>query len=188
MKLKSREKILFVLACIAISVFIFDRIYYTPQSRKISSLRAEIKSTDLKLQELNLILKGVEAAESEILRLEKELKGLNERILRGEEFRFFLRHLAKESNSPQMKIISITPQEERIPVPEGKKGSPPFEFRKVSVQMVFNATFTKLGTYLRGMEELPFIIHIENLQVERNEGLQPYLKVTMGVMMYVTSS
>jgi Tfp pilus assembly protein PilO len=186
MKLKSREKILAGLAILAIAIWAFDHFYYTPQTRKIQRLKAEVKATDLKLNESLLIKQGVESLEAEVLRQEEELKRLSERTLRGEEFRTFLKHLARESDSLQMKVISLTPQEEKLPPPEGKKESSAFQYKKVNIQMVLHSTYFKLGTYIKGIEELPFLIHVDSLQVEKNEEVHPLLKVTMGLSMYVT--
>jgi Tfp pilus assembly protein PilO len=187
MVLKSREKILIVLAVIVIAILAFDRFYYTPQSGKIQRLKAEVKAADLKLKEFLLVAKGVETLEAEVLRQGEELKRLSERTLRGEEFRTFLKHLARESDSLQMKVISLTPQEEKLPPPEGKKETPASKYRRVSVQMVLHSTYPKLGTYLKGIEELPFLIHVDSIQIEKNEEVQPLLKVTLGLSMYITS-
>jgi Tfp pilus assembly protein PilO len=186
MVLKSREKILIVLAIIVIGILAFDRFYYTPQSRKIQRLKAEVKAADLKLNEFLMVAKGVETLETEVLRQEGELKRLRERTLKGEEFRTFLKHLAKESDPLQMKVISLIPQEEKLPFPEGKKETSASQYRRVSVQMVLHSTYTKLGGYLKGVEELPFLIHFDNLQVEKNEEVHPLLRVTMGLSMYMT--
>ena len=43
MTLKSREKILLVFVFIAIAIWAFDQFYYTPQSRRISRLKEELK-------------------------------------------------------------------------------------------------------------------------------------------------
>src|SRR4030066_752553 len=129
MKLKSREKILTGLAIIAIAIWAFDYFYYTPQIRKIKTLRAEVKAVDLKLNESLLLAKGVEALETEVLRQEGELKRLSERTLKGEEFRTYLKHLARESDPLQMKFISLTPQEEKHPPPEGKKETSVSQYR-----------------------------------------------------------
>jgi|SRR4030043_845815 len=188
MVLKSREKILIVLAVIVIGILAFDRFYYTPQSRKIQRLKAEVRAADLKLNESLLVAKGVETLETEVLRQEGELKRLSERTLKGEEFRTFLKHLAKESDSLQMKVISLTPHEEKLPSPEGKKEFSASQYRRVIVQMVVHSTYNKLGTYLKGIEELPFLINVDNLQVEKNEEVQPLLKVTMGLSMYIAEA
>ena len=187
MVLKSREKILIVLAVIVIAILAFDRFYYTPQSRKVQRLKAEVKAADLKLNEFLLVAKGVETLETEVLRQEGELKKLSERTLKGEEFRTFLKHLAKESDPLQMKVISLIPQEEKLPPPEGKKETPASKYRRVSVQMVLHSTYPKLGTYLKGIEELPFLIHVDSIQIEKNEEVHPLLKVTLGLSMYITS-
>jgi len=101
------------------------------------------------LNEFLLVAKGVETLETEVLRQEGELKRLSERTLKGEEFRTFLKHLAKESDPLQMKVISLIPQEEKLPLPEGKKETSASQYRKVSVQMVLHSTYTKLGVILR---------------------------------------
>lgn len=185
MKLKSREKILAVLAIIAIAIWAFDRFYYTPQSRKIKTLKAEAKAADLKLEESLLMEKGIETLEADVLRREGDLKRLSERTLRGQEFKTFLKHLARESNSLQMKVISLTPQEEKLLPPERKKEGSASQYRRISVQMVLHSTYPKLGTYLKGIEELPFLINVDNLQVEKNEEVQPLLKVTIGLSIYI---
>jgi Tfp pilus assembly protein PilO len=185
MKLKRREKLWAGLGFIAIAIWAFDHFYYTPQAKKIQRLKAEVKATDLKLNESLLITQGVESLEAEVLRQEEELKRLSERTLKGEEFRTFLRHLAKESDPLQMKIISLTPQEEKLPPPEGKKETSSSQYKKVNIQMVLHSNYFKLGTYIKGIEELPFLIHVDSLQIEKNEEVQPLLKITMGLSMYV---
>jgi Tfp pilus assembly protein PilO len=187
MVLKNREKIFIILAVIAIAFWAFVTFYYTPQSRKIKALKAELKAADLKLDESLLVTRGVETLEAEVLRQEEALKRLSERTLRGEEFRAFLRHLARESDSPQMKVVSLTPQEENPPPPEGKKEGSASKYRRVTVQMVLHSTYAKLGTYLKGIEELPFLINVDNIQIEKNEEVNPLLKVNIGLSMYVAS-
>jgi Tfp pilus assembly protein PilO len=187
MVLKNREKILIILAVIAVAFWVFVAFYYTPQNHKIKALKAELKAADLKLDESLLMTKAVETLEAEVSRQEEALTKLSERTLRGQEFRTFLRHLARESNSPQMKVVSLTPQEENLPSPEGKKGGSTSQYRKVAVQMILHSTYAKLGSYLKGIEDLPFLINVDNIQIERNGEGQPLLKVNMGLSMYVAS-
>jgi len=187
MKLKSREKTLIIFAVIVIAIWAFDHFYFTPQTHKIRALKADLKAADLKSDESLLVTKGVETLEAEVLRQEEALKRLSERTLKGEEFRTFLRHLARESDSPEMKVISLTPQEENLPPPEGKKEGSTSQYRRVTVQMVLHSTFAKLQTYLKGIEGLPFLINVDNIQIERIEEVHPFLKVTIGLSMYITS-
>ncbi len=187
MVLKSREKTLIVFAGIAVAFWVFVTFYWTPRVREIKALNAEIKAADLKSEESSVLTKGVETLEIEVLRQEEVLRRLGERTLRGEEFRAFLRHLAKESDSPQMKVISLTPQEENLPPPQGKKQGSASQYRRLAIQVVLHSTYTKLESYLKGIEGLPFLIHVDNIQVERTEEVHPSLKTTIGLSMYVTS-
>ncbi len=185
MKLKSREKVLLVFACIAISFLLFDRLYYFQRSRKISALREEMKSIEAQINELHLYHKGLKEVQREVEQLERERKTLGEKVLRGEEFKTFLRHLARETDSSQMKMISITPSEENPP-PEDKKEEASSPYRKVKIEMVFLSTFSKLVNYLNGMKELPFLVQLKSLQVERQENAHPLLKVKMVIKVLVT--
>lgn len=185
MKLKNREKILLVFACIAISFLIFDRFYYFQRSRKTYTLREEIKSIEAQMNELNLYYKGLEEVQREVERLETELKALGEKVLRGEEFKAFLRHLARETDSSHMKMISITPFEEKFPLSEEKKEETSPPYRKVTIEIIFQSTFSKLASYLKGLEELPFWVQLKSLQVERQDNHHPLLRVKMVLKMLV---
>src|SRR4030066_443739 len=108
MVLKKREKILIFFVILAVAIWAFDRFYYPPQKKKIATLKEEVKAANLKLKESVLYTQGVETVEAEVARLEKELKRLSDKMLRGEEFRAFLKHLGSESDRLQMKLFSIT--------------------------------------------------------------------------------
>ena len=179
------KKIFLFFVIIAIAIWAFDAFYFTPQKRKITALNEEVRAADLKLKESVTFTKGVETIETEVSRLEEELKKLSERMLRGEEFRAFLKHLGKDSDRLQMKMISLTSQEEKISLPEGKKATSALQYRKVAIHMVLHSTFPALRTYLKGIEELPFLVMVDSLQVERIWETTPFLKVTMGLSVYV---
>ena len=187
MVLRSREKILLVFVSIAIAIWAFDQFYYTPRSREISRLKDEVKMAELKLKQSLLLTEGVKTTEAELARMEKELKWLSERTLKGEEFRAFLKHLAKETDPLQMKIITLTPHEEKPSLPEGKKGASALGYRKITVVMILHSTYAKLATYLKQIEKLPFLVNVDNLQIEKSEEVFPFLKVTMGLSIYIVS-
>ena len=187
MVLRSREKILLILVLIAIAIWAFDQFYYTPQTREISKLKDEVKVAELKLKESLLLTEGVKTTEAELARMEKELKWLSERTLKGAEFRAFLNHLAKETDPLQMKIITLTPHEEKPSLPEGKKGASALGHRKVTVVMILHSTYAKLATYLKQIEELPFLVNVDSLQIEKTDEAFPFLKVTMGLTIYIVS-
>ena len=50
MVLKKREKILIFFVILAVAIWVFDRFYYTPQNKKIKTLREEAKSADAKIE------------------------------------------------------------------------------------------------------------------------------------------
>jgi len=187
MALKSREKMLLFFVCITVSIWAFDRFYYVPQKKKILALKEEVKAADLKLNESILFTKGIETVGAEVSRLEKKLRDLSERMPKGEELRAFLMHLGKESGRLQMRMISMTSQEEGIFLQEMKKTPSPFQYKKVRIQMVLHSSFSALGTYLKEIEELPFPVAVDYLQLEKRGEKAPSLKVTMGLSVYVTS-
>lgn len=187
MKLKSREKILIFFVITAIAIWAFDRFYYTPQKKKIMELREEIKAADLKLQEALMFTQGVETAEAEVSRLEKGLQEVTERTLKGEEFRTFLKNLGIESDRLQMKIVSLTLQEEKLSPPERERVTSAFQYKRVMIKILLRSTYNSLWAYLKRIEELPFLVSVDNLQIERSEEVLPLLKVNMGLSVIIIS-
>ena len=171
---------------IALAIWAFDWSYYTPQKKNILRYREEIKAADLKLKELLIYSQGMGTVEAEVSRLEKELREHQERMLNGAEFRAFLRHLARQSDRLQIKTISLTPQEEKTPLPQGEKSVSTFQNRRVTVHMVVRSTYSGLNTYLQGLEELPFLT-VDHLQIEPGEKIPPFLQVTVGLSVHIIS-
>ena len=186
MALKSREKILLFGVVIALAIGAFDWFYYTPQEKRILRHREEIKALDLQLKELLIYGQGMESVEGEVSRLEKEMQGHKERMLRGAEFQAFLRYLAQQSDRFQIKMISLTPEEEKASLPQKEKRTPAFEYRRVTVHMVVRSTYGALNAYLRALEELPFLT-VDHLRVEQSEKTLPFLQASMGVSVQVIS-
>jgi Tfp pilus assembly protein PilO len=183
MTLKKREKVLLLLAFVAIALLAFDRFYYTPQTRRISNLEEEVKGAEQKLNESLPLVKGIESLEAEVTRLERLLETSKRRMPGGEGLKAFLSHMAKETNRLQMKVISLVPQEEKgggI----GEKEIPPNPYKKIHIQMVAHSGFSALESYLRAISELPFPITITNLQVEKEDKIDPFLKATLQVTVY----
>ena len=187
MKLKGREKILIFFVIIAIAIWAFDRFYYTSQKKKILELKEEIKAADLKLQEAIIFTQGVETVETEVSRLEKELHDITERTLKGEEFRVFLKNLAIDSDRLQMKIVSLTLQEEKISLPEGEQAISVFQYKRIMVKILLQSKYNAIMAYLKSIEELPSLVSVDNLQIERTEEILPLLKVNMGLSVLVIS-
>ena len=115
MVLKSREKILIILAVVAIAFWVFATFYYTPQNRKIKALKVELKAADLRLDESLLMTKGVETLEAEVLRQEEALKRLSERTLRGRRIQNVFEALSQRER--------LSSDEGRLPDPPGRKSS-----------------------------------------------------------------
>ena len=182
--LKRREKLLVFFVVIAVAIWAFDRLYYTPQKKEILKLKEEVKAAELQLKESIIFSKGVEVLETEVSRLETEFQRLSERTLRGEEFRAFLKHLARDTERLQMKIVSLNPQEEKLVLPDGKEISS-FQVRRIRIQMVLQSNYQSLNTYLQGIRHLPFPVTVDHLHIERQEEGFPLLKVTMKLMFHV---
>jgi hypothetical protein len=185
MVVKKRETIIIFFAILAVAIWVFDRFYYTPQKKKITTLKEEAKAADLKLKESVLFTREVETVEAEVVRLEKELQSLSDKMFRGEEFGAFLKHLSDESERLQMKMISMTSQEEKPTPPEGKKPLSAFQYRRVAIQMVLRSRLNAVETYLKGIEQLPFLAAVDHLQVERIGDGTSFLRVTMGLSVFV---
>ncbi|MGQ9570605.1 MAG: hypothetical protein ACUVUQ_07150 [Thermodesulfovibrionales bacterium] len=188
MKLKSREKILIFFALIALSIWAFDHFYYTPQKKKIMQLEEEIKNADLRLKESPFFAQSVESIESEVASLDEKLKVIIDRTLKDEESRTFLKYLARESSRLQMKLLSLDIQQEELSKPAEEKTASQIQYKKITALMVLNTTYSALKAYLKDIEELPFLVTIDHLQVEKNNNVSLPLKATMGLDILIISA
>ncbi len=173
---------------IALAIWVFDWFYYTPQRREILKLKDQIKGADRNASEFAAFTLGAAALEAEVARLEEGRRELIRRTLHGEEFKAFLKHAAHYSDLLQIKVVSVKFQEEKVALPGEKKGGPGFQPRSIAVQMVLHSSYTSLGAYLKAIEELPFLVSVDNLQMKKDEAHQPLFYVTMGLTMVLISS
>lgn len=188
MKLRSREKILIFFVFIALAIWIFDHFYYTPQKKKIHQLKEEIKSFDLRLKESPFFAQSINGIESEVADLEEKLKIIIDRTLKDKESRAFLKYLARDSSRLQMKLVSLDIKEEKLSQPAEEKTTSIFDYKRISALMVFNTTYSALKTYLKDIEELPFLVTVDNIQIEKNNEAPLPLKVTMGLDILIMSA
>lgn len=188
MKLKSREKILIFFVLIALAIWAFDHFYYTPQKKKMKLLKEEIRNAETRLQGSPFFAQSVNTIESEVTSLDKKLKVIIERILKDEESRAFLRYLARDSARLQMKLISLDIQEEKLSHNAEEKLTSPFHYKKITTLIVLNTTYSALKAYLKGIEELPFLVTVDHLQIEKNENISLPLKATLRLDILIMSS
>ena len=172
---------------IAISIWAYDQLYYSPRKREITRWKEEIKTADTKLNESLILTKGLEITETEVSRMEKRLEALGPKTPKGGEFESFLKHLAKESERLHLRVISISPQDEDRITPKEKGETPPSLYEKVPVLLVLHSGFYSLGDFLKGIEELPLPVYISGIQVEKVEEIFPLLKATIGLTIFTHS-
>lgn len=185
MILRSREKIMIFLAVLAVVFWGYDRFYYMPQKKKFMEYKAEMAATDSKIEQAMALRQGVETIEKEISHLEKELQVYHKRLIQGEEIRAFLNQLAKDCARLKIKVVSLSPQEEKES--EGKEQKEKAaKYKKVMVRMAMYATYKSLENFINNIEHLPFLISLEQVKIERKEEKFPYLLISleMGVRVY----
>lgn len=185
MALRKREKRFLLFAALAVAVLVFDQLCYTPQSRKIARLKEELRAVEGKAEELQMLARTAEGLESEINRLEAMVREFENRTLRLEGLNGFLRHLGEESHRLQMKIVSLNP--EKVPSQGGSEKTEPRPYKRVRLRAVLHSRFDSLWEYLKGIEHLPFLVRVTELQVEREEKIHPLLRVTLILTVYLLS-
>lgn len=55
------------------------------------------------------------------------------------------------------------------------------------IRMVLHSTYGALETYLQGIEELPLLVTVDHLQIEKEEEIMPFIKVTLGLKVVILS-
>lgn len=186
LRLNRREKVLGLATAFLLFGIVFFQFIYEPKKRGIVKLTQEIKSLDSKISDMMKSLEGVRKLRREIPKLERTLAFWRSKRQGKREVAHFLNHLAHESEKLGIKLSTIKPEEQNH-VPKKPRSSSP-QYKRVRINLRFQASYYTLGTYLKGLEGLPYFVTLEHLRIE-GEGDRPgSLAVHMRLVIYLFST
>ena len=168
-------------------VSLFVRLLIVPASHRVHRLKEEIATMKTRYQEL---VGQKDSLEPIIVSLRKELLSLEESLPHQEKISGILTALSEKANNLGIRVIAIRP-ETAVPYPTVANpivlgGRPCLA---LSIQMELRCSYRVLGGYLASIEQtFPSAITIDGVEIQKEGGKSPTLKVTLFVTTYLFGS
>lgn len=147
---------------ILILLYIFPARMITRYS---NNLKADLISRTQKIKECENLIRAYPNPEKEIETIEKKIQELEAKVTGGEQIPRIIQQLVRKSTELEIDIISIKPVENikasQRQVIEG--------VRKVYIEIMMLAPYKVAGEYLKALTELPIILTVEGLTVEKKQ-------------------
>ncbi len=182
-RLNKREKVLALATALFLLSIVFLQFIYEPKKKGIVKFQQEMKSLDSKISDMMKSLEGVKKLRRDIPKLEKALAFWQSKRQGKGEVAHFLDHLARESKKLGIKLNTIKPQEHNH-VPK-KSGVPPPIYKRMRIDLRFQANYYTLSSYLKGLEGLPYFITLDHLRIEGEGDRTGNLAVHMRLVIYL---
>jgi Tfp pilus assembly protein PilO len=175
-----REKIMIGAAVSAVMFVCFYMFFYQPEKKELLRLQEEIKTVALEIDRIVRAIPGLRNLEEEVAR-EQKSASLVKRIPSGEKpVQELLRQLAGEASRLDMDVISLK---------SGEGSESPHEespYKRLTVVMNIQCTYRHLSSYLKGINELPGLVTVDELEIVRDNQIFPRVKVKLTLGVWVT--
>ncbi|MFH1338952.1 MAG: type 4a pilus biogenesis protein PilO [Candidatus Omnitrophota bacterium] len=137
-----------------------------PVSGYSDRLKTGLFSQTQKIDEYESLIRSYPNPEKEIETIEKKIQELKGRAASREQIPRIIQQLAGKTNEFNINTISIRPRED-IKYSEEKliKG-----VSKVYIEIVMLTPYKVIGDYLKALTELPIILTVEDLSIEKQKG------------------
>lgn len=188
LRLNKREKALALATAVFLLGIVLFQFIYEPKKRGVVTLQGELNSLDSKISEMMKSMEGVEKLRDDIPKLERALAFWRSKKQGKGDVAHFLNHLARESKKLGITLSTIKPEEQDYG--SRKPESPSLLYKRIRIDLRFQANYFTLSSYLKGLEESPFYLTLNRLHIE-GEGDQDQpgnLAVQMRLVIYLFSS
>ena len=169
---------------------LFTLLFVQPSAVRVSRLQNEIATLKKTVEQVVPGGSGGRAFEEIVLEKQKELKKLEGGLPQKERISEILKNLSQRATEIGVTVLSIRPQVSQ-PYPSAET---PLRLEgqvchALPVQMQLECPYRTLGKYLESLtENFPSVVTVDNLEIRREEGKLPALKISLVITSYVFQS
>ncbi len=165
-RIENRIVRVFIDICIYLFILILAHLFLgRPAIKKLNKEKEELGKLQKELEQMESLVKEVPNPKKKIEELHKKMKDFKSKSASDRELPKIIRELTKKSSELNIEIISIKPVSE-VPFEEKEL---PQGVSKFYIEVVLKAPYKVLGEYLKALEELPILLTIETLSIEKPE-------------------
>ncbi len=138
-----------------------------PVIKLVNKEKEKLRDVQKKLQEMESLVRNIPDPKKKMEKLKKDIEKLKNKSASDKELPRVIRELTKKSSELNIEIISIRPISEIF----FEEKELPRGVSKSYIEVVLKAPYKIIGKYLKALEELPIILTIETLSIEKPEEL-----------------
>ena len=156
-----------VVTCLVYGLILI--LLYIFVARSISGysarLKTKIAAQSQKIKEYERLIRAFPNPEKEIEDIEKRIQELKAKEANRKQLPQVIQQLARKTNELNINTISIKPREDIRPTEEKLIQG----VSKVYIEIVMLSPYHVVGEYLKALTELPTILTVESLSIERKQ-------------------
>jgi hypothetical protein len=180
-KLSSEQKKIIALAGLGLFFFfVFWGFIYTPQAKKLASLKKEISDNEAQIAAIMSLAQGKDLAQA-ALQLQASLSRLERQMQPADEA--VIETLSQAAKALKIEIKYISPQEPKV-LPDNAAG---YAIREFPLNISLAADYRALGEYLRQLRDnFALLIRVRGLSLSGSEG-KAFLDAELELSAYLAS-
>jgi len=180
MRIGSQEKSFIVLGVVLIALILFFFFGFLPRDKELNGLRKNLKSVQNKLGKARKAVTTLPAIYQETEEAKSSFSSLNKKLPDTVNIPEIVDQLSRELNKLDVKLISLTPD-----IKEKTDGG---KIGRIDIEIVACFTYLALTNYLESVSKLPLLFKVQDLKIEKDEKIAPYLMVRLIMSSYFLSA
>ena len=175
-----REKIMVGAAVSAVVLMCFYVFVYQPKNKQCMALQERIKRADLEIERIVRAIPDLEKLEKEVARERKRVSLVKKTTSDMKPIEQILQQLARDTCNLGIDVISMQLVEESKPSLETSR------YRKMNIVINIQCPYRCLGSYLKGLGDLPGLFIIDGLEIVRDNRIFPKLRAKLTLSTYIS--
>ena len=173
--MRKEGKVFVILGIIVMGLMVFFFLVFLPKTQALNQLRGDLQSIHRKVEKAREEVATLPLIKERIIEAKDKFHYLERRLPEGIRTSEIVELLTGELKGRGIELISLLPsiKEKR----EEKVG-------RIDIDITAYSSYFALTQSLGGVGRLPLLFNVENLTIERDENIAPYLLVELVLTTY----
>jgi Tfp pilus assembly protein PilO len=155
------------------SVFVLlaaSYLLYIPKARHIHRLQRELREVYRQIEQIERMVARVPNPQEAIAELRQRQEKMKEKVSEREHIPRIVQQLVQNTKELDIEVISIRPLEQEAIRTYKTSQDLPEGVNKVYMEIRIRCSYRSLGSYIRGLNNLPLLLTIESLSIDKEAG------------------
>jgi len=165
-------------AVLAVLLMCFYVFVYQPKNKQCMVLQEQIKSADLEIERISRAIPDLKKLEKEVAREQERVSLFKKTTSDMKPMEQVLQQLSRNTCNLGIDVISMKLVEESEPSLETSR------YRKMTIVINIQCSYRCLGSYLKGLGDLPGLFIFDGLEIVRDDRIFPKLRAKLTLTNY----